>query len=115
MSDTPSGCLALFDVNENNLRCRSRPSRFWKAARVVRIRSILSSSVSANRGAVRRDGPIVEAFPNAFLAVLMPEVELLAAPRLKRGRRFDWLYEQMVTTGRLEPVLSRNLDLRGEV
>jgi hypothetical protein len=52
----------------------------------------------------------VEAFPNAFLGVLMPEFELLAAPKFKRGRRFDWLYDQMVTTGRLES-LSRNLDL----
>jgi hypothetical protein len=41
-------------------------------------------------------------FSNAFLGVLMPEVELLAAPKFKRGRRFDWLYDQMVTTGRLE-------------
>jgi hypothetical protein len=53
----------------------------------------------------------VEAFPNAFLGVLIPEVELMAAPRFKRGRRFDWLYAQMVTTGRLESLLSENLDL----
>jgi hypothetical protein len=53
----------------------------------------------------------VEAFPNAFLGVLMPERELALAPRLKRGRRFDWLYEQMVTSGRLESLLSKNLDL----
>ena len=53
----------------------------------------------------------MEAFPNAFLGVLMPEVELLAAPRFKRGRRFDWLYDRMVTTGRLESLLSENLDL----
>ncbi|HEY0791493.1 MAG TPA: hypothetical protein VGD78_10560 [Chthoniobacterales bacterium] len=55
--------------------------------------------------------PIVEAFPNAFLGVLMPEVELLAVPKLKRGRRFDWLYERMVTTGRLEGVPSSSVDL----
>ena len=48
---------------------------------------------------------------NAFLGVLMPEVELLAAPSLKRGRRFDWLYEQLVTTGRLKSVLSESLGL----
>jgi hypothetical protein len=53
----------------------------------------------------------VEAFPNAFLGVLMPEDEMLSAPKFKRGRRFDWLYDQMVTTGRLESLLSRNLDL----
>jgi hypothetical protein len=31
--------------------------------------------------------------------------------QFKRGRRFDWLYDQMVTTGRLEWLLSKNLDL----
>ena len=46
-----------------------------------------------------------------FWGVLMPEVELLAAPKFKRGRRFDWLYDQMVTTGRLESLLSRSLNL----
>jgi hypothetical protein len=96
MSDTPSGCLALFDVNENNLRCRSRPSRFRKAARVVGIRSILSGSVLTNDSTVCHEGPVVEAFPNAFLGGLMPEGELLAAPKLKRGRRFDWLYKWIV-------------------
>jgi hypothetical protein len=45
----------------------------------------------------------------------MPEEELLSAPRLKRGRRFDWLYERMVTTGRLESVLSKSLELPAEV
>jgi hypothetical protein len=41
----------------------------------------------------------------------MPEFELLAAPKFKRGRRFDWLYDQMVKSGRLQSLLSRNLDL----
>jgi hypothetical protein len=57
----------------------------------------------------------VEAFPNAFLAVLIPEVELLSAPKLKRGRRFDWLYEQVATTGRLESALSQGLDMPDEL
>jgi len=46
-----------------------------------------------------------------FLGVLTPEVELLSAPKLKRGRRFDWLYEQMATTGRLQSILSEKLDM----
>jgi hypothetical protein len=33
---------------------------------------ILAKSVLANGGTVCREGPIVEAFPNAFLGVLMP-------------------------------------------
>ena len=52
---------------------------------------LLALSASANHNTICRQGPIVEAFPNAFLGVLMPEVELLAAPKFKRGRRFDWL------------------------
>ena len=63
---------------------------------------------------VSRNGAIVEAFPNGFLGVLMPEEELLSAPRLKRGRRFDWLYERMATSGRLESVLSKSLELPQE-
>jgi hypothetical protein len=65
--------------------------------------------------AVSRSGSILEAFPNGFLGVLMPEEELLSAPRLKRGRRFDWLYERMVTSGSLESVLSKVLELPQEV
>ena len=63
--------------------------------------STLARSVWANGANVCRGGPIVEAFPNAFLGVLTLEAELLSAPKLKRGRRFDWLYERMATTGRL--------------
>ena len=56
---------------------------------------------------VVRGGLIVEAFPNVFLGVLMSEEELTSGPKLKRGRRFDWLYDQVVTTGRLGSMLSR--------
>jgi hypothetical protein len=72
---------------------------------------LIAGSALGSSAAVCREGPIVEAFPNAFLGVLMPEFELLAAPKFKRGRRFDWLYDQMVKSGRLESLLSRNLDL----
>ena len=53
----------------------------------------------------------VEAFPNAVMAVLMPDTELHSAPKLKRGQRFDWLYEQIATTARLESILSKSLGL----
>jgi hypothetical protein len=76
---------------------------------------ILAPSVSAKGGAVRREGPIVEAFPNAFLGVLMPELEFVPAPKLERGRRFDWLYGEIVRNGRLESVLSKNLELPQDV
>lgn len=37
---------------------------------------------------------VVEAFPNAFLGVCVDESQFESAPRLPRGRKFDWLYEQ---------------------
>jgi len=72
---------------------------------------LLEASVLENSTTAFRGGPIVEAFPNAFLGVLVPEGELGLAPKLKRGRRFDWLYDQMATSGRLKSLLSESLDL----
>ena len=37
---------------------------------------------------------IVEAFPNAFLGVLLPDFRFKHMPHLQRGKKFDWLYEQ---------------------
>jgi len=51
---------------------------------------------------------LVEAFPNAYLGVLLPESEYLKASKIQRGKKFDWLYDRclsldlftsMVTTG----------------
>jgi hypothetical protein len=78
-------------------------------------RLLASSASDQEQTAVSRGGSIVEAFPNGFLGVLTPEEELLLAPKLKRGRRFDWLYECVVTTGRLESLLSKSLELPSAV
>lgn len=39
---------------------------------------------------------IVEAFPNAFLGVCLDDRCYEAMPALKRGQKFDWLYDQWV-------------------
>lgn len=39
---------------------------------------------------------IVEAFPNAFLGVALPDEVYTSVPKLKRGRKFDWLYDQWI-------------------
>jgi|SRR5580704_9595425 hypothetical protein len=60
-------------------------------------------------------GPIVEAFPNAFLAVLLPDEEFQSAPKLKRGQRFDWLYERAVGSEKVRSTLSQAVHLPKEV
>ncbi len=37
---------------------------------------------------------IVEAFPNAFLGVVVPVTRYEMMPHLRRGKKFDWLYDQ---------------------
>jgi len=40
--------------------------------------------------------PIVEAFPNAFLGVVVPDDDYLTATKIKRGGKFDWLYDRWI-------------------
>jgi hypothetical protein len=75
----------------------------------------LSETASSGNACVRRDGSIVEAFPNAFLGVLTPDPDLLAAPKFKRGRRFDWLYGLIVVSGILESRLSPVMHMPADV
>jgi hypothetical protein len=51
----------------------------------AQFNSILAPSALENGADVRELGPIVETLPNAFLRVLLPEVEPLAAPKFKGG------------------------------
>jgi hypothetical protein len=42
----------------------------------------------------RLDGcNVVEAFPNAYLGVCLPLAVYATAPKLRRGKKFDWLYD----------------------
>ena len=81
---------------------------FTQFCRFVEIPELDVSDVTQN-------GPIIEAFPNAFLGVLTPEPTLRLAPIFKRGRRFDWLYDITVSSGNLELKLSKELDLPAEM
>jgi hypothetical protein len=45
------------------------------------------------------DVNIVEAFPNAFLGVCLPAVTYARIPPLRRGRKFDWLYDEWCSDG----------------
>jgi Protein of unknown function (DUF429) len=114
-------CEAVFIRSPFHNRCKPGLSHWGFGMQLRRASAeanaqfiqLLASSLESHKN-VCYGGPIVEAFPNAFLAVLIPEAELVSAPKLKRGRRFDWLYEQIATTGRLELLLSKKLDMPDE-
>ncbi|HLW69803.1 MAG TPA: hypothetical protein VKS22_04190 [Candidatus Binataceae bacterium] len=116
----PRACERIFVRAPFDRRCKLALSHWGSGLqlkRAARNARVQFSRTLAGKWAKRlnRDGPIVEAFPNAFLAVLMPEETLIRAPRLARGRRFDWLYDQLVTSGKLEADLSADLELTGEI
>jgi len=42
---------------------------------------------------------MVEAFPNAFLGVCVSAEQYIGMPNLRRGQKFDWLYNEWCQTG----------------
>ncbi|MGO7751144.1 DUF429 domain-containing protein [Rhizobium ruizarguesonis] len=48
--------------------------------------------------AIRAGTPIIEAFPNAFLGVLLPEARF-TMPACGKRKKFDWLYDHAVDSG----------------
>jgi len=117
-------CEFLFSRSPFSNRCKPGLSHFGFGLKLRRataeacaqFSNVLGDSARATGEAlVGCRGPVFEAFPNAFLAVLLPEEEFRSTPTLKRGQRFDWLYERAVGAGRVTSTLSKRLDLPGEV
>jgi hypothetical protein len=81
----------------------------------IQFSQLLNDSTSVNRGMVRRDGPVVEAFPNAFLGVFLPEEVFRCAPKLRPGEKFDWLYDRVIQDEKLLSALSESSELPEEV
>lgn len=48
---------------------------------------------------------IVEAFPNAFLGVCLDDAAYSAMPKLRRGRKFDWVYDTWARHGKFASAL----------
>jgi predicted nuclease with RNAse H fold len=55
---------------------------------------------------VRPGRAVIEAFPNAFLGVLLPEAAF-SGPKIARTGKFDWLYDSAVERGVLVRLLAQ--------
>lgn len=53
----------------------------------------------------RQSALLVEAFPNAFLGVLLDDIDYESIGRVPRGAKFDRIYERAVTANRLDRLL----------
>lgn len=63
------------------------------------------ASIAFGDKQVRHSFPIVEAFPNAFLGVLLDDADYQVIGRVSRGEKFDRIYERAVLTGRTHSLL----------
>lgn len=76
----------------------------WETA--MQIKEIVGPMPTAlERFAVIPGCAIVEAFPNAFLGVMLSDKVYARQPHLKRGQRFDWLYEEAKNAGVVKMLL----------
>jgi hypothetical protein len=57
---------------------------------------------------------MVEAFPNTFLGVCVPETAFMQMPVLRRGRKFDWLYDTWLQLNTFATLYSQVTDVLPE-
>jgi predicted RNase H-like nuclease len=104
-------CEQLLARGTFQKRCKPGSSHFGTGLQLKRaahetakqIRHLTSAPVFLN--AVFRDLAIVEAFPNAFLGVLLSD-QTFATDKIQRGKKFDWMYEHAVKAGKFGELLA---------
>ncbi len=105
-------CEHLFQFNPFRQRCkpglshgRGQGQAFRQASCDVAVQfhaQTKEDNLRAEFPRVRRGKNIVEAFPNAFLGVMLTDDVYEGMPRPKRGKKFDWLLDQALCHGRIE-------------
>jgi predicted nuclease with RNAse H fold len=105
----PRHCERFFSVGLFQKRCKPGMSHIRGTGQLLREHGrraaeqvLIARSFAPSfepRQRVWPDVPIVEAFPNAFLGVAVPDEDYVNAAKMKRGGKFDWLYERWIDRG----------------
>jgi predicted RNase H-like nuclease len=108
-------CERIFTLGRFQRRCKPGLSHIRGTGRQLRdagYESVNQLSHLAAECAVAKRFPrvrsgqnIVEAFPNAFLGVLLSARDFDDMPRLRRGEKFDWLFERCRVANRISTVV----------
>lgn len=112
----PRYCERVFSLGLFQKRCkpgmshiRGTGQRLREHGRQAAEQLLVAQSFRPSLQPLQRvwpDAPIVEAFPNAFLGVVVPDDDYLTATKIKRGGKFDWLYERWIHRGLFRAVVS---------
>lgn len=102
-------CERLFTLGLFQRRCKPGLSHIEGTGRELRqagydtaqqLEVLLSNNdLVTHYPQVSKGKAIVEAFPNAFLGVVVTKNLYDVMPNLKRGSKFDWLYDQWIKMG----------------
>lgn len=99
----PRACERLFTLGLFQRRCKPGLSHVRGTGRQLRSAGLetadqLTPMLIGDSGLsfprVLLEKNLIEAFPNAFLGVSIPDSRYKLMPKLKRGKKFDWLYGQ---------------------
>jgi predicted nuclease with RNAse H fold len=112
----PRYCERVFSRGPFQKRCKPGMSHIRGTGQLLREHGrraaeqlLIARSFHASLQPLQRvwpDAPIVEAFPNAFLGVAVPEDDYLTATKFKRGGKFDWLYDRWIARGLFRHVVA---------
>lgn len=106
--ETPRLVERIFSRGPFQKRCKPGMSHVPDTGRQLREHGAESARLAATAARWTSPPPfptvvpgvgIVEAFPNAFLGVVLGDETYYNAPKVPRGGKFDWLYDQWVEQG----------------
>jgi predicted nuclease with RNAse H fold len=87
----PRECERAFGRNPFQKRCKPGMSHVPGTGRLLRAHGQRAATQLKERGITA-----VEAFPNAFLGVVLPDDDFVNRPKIPRGGKFDWLYNRWI-------------------
>jgi hypothetical protein len=103
-NDDPRACERVFTFGAFQRRCKPGLSHIRGTGQQLRqagYKSACQLRTFTSGAQLRTPFPrvldqlnLIEAFPNAFLGVMLPDECFQAVPRPRRGKKFDWLYDR---------------------
>lgn len=112
----PRECERLFSRGAFQKRCKPGMSHIRGTGQSLREHGRRAAEQLVTANALRPSrvpslriwpgAAIVEAFPNAFLGVAVPPEDFATTTKIKRGRKFDWLYGRWIAHGLFPPAVA---------
>lgn len=103
--ETPRIVEQLFSRGVFQKRCKPGASHVPGTGHSLREHGLRAATAVAEASRWKTDPPfptvfprlgVIEAFPNAFLGVALPDRVFAPPPKLIRGAKFDWLYDHWI-------------------